>query len=156
MSGLAWAYVVPPEDAVQPVSAVVVLGGHDITQRVRLGQRLALRLHAPMLVSVRGPQDCLNFFGAPVPASISCFRPTPYSTRGEAEYAAATARSRGWTSLLVVTSPDQSQRARLRFTRCFSGPVRMVATDTHLLARLRFVPYEWAATAKALLWQTSC
>jgi hypothetical protein len=55
-----------------------------------------------------------------------------------------------------VTTPDQAWRARLRVSRCFAGPVYVATSHLPLRDWLTQIPYQWAASAKALLWQRSC
>jgi uncharacterized SAM-binding protein YcdF (DUF218 family) len=56
---------------------------------------------------------------------VLCFRPDPYSTRGEARAVARMAAVRGWRSVVVVTSTYHVTRARLLFDRCVDARVRV-------------------------------
>lgn len=63
---------------------------------------------------------------------VVCFRPDPYSTRGEARGFAQLARANGWRSVVVVTSTFHVTRARLLFRRCFDGLVEGVGAHASL------------------------
>jgi uncharacterized SAM-binding protein YcdF (DUF218 family) len=78
------------------------------------------------------------------------------TTRGEAEAIRGLAERYGWHSVVLVTTADHAWRARLRVTRCFAGTV-YVATS-HLPARywIRQIPYQWAASGKAVFVQKYC
>ena len=134
--------------------AVVVLGGPGPRWQVAL--ELAREHAAPvMLVSVASVQwDCPPNDLPGV--QIECFRPGPDDTRGEARFAASTARANGWHSLIVVASVPQATRARVRFKRCFSGTLYVVPAKPDLGTWAYEVVYEWGALAKALVWQRGC
>ena len=55
-----------------------------------------------------------------------------------------------------MTTPDQAWRARLRTTRCFPGDVYVATAPLPPLYWMRQVPYQWAATVKALTFEWSC
>jgi uncharacterized SAM-binding protein YcdF (DUF218 family) len=59
---------------------------------------------------------------------VLCFRPDPYSTRGEARAVARMAAARGWRSVLVVTSTYHVTRARLLFDRCVGARVSVTGS----------------------------
>jgi uncharacterized SAM-binding protein YcdF (DUF218 family) len=61
--------------------------------------------------------------------SITCFIPSPGTTRGEAEYVQGLAARYGWTNLIVVTSRFHISRARLILKRCFTGRLQLVAAS---------------------------
>lgn len=63
---------------------------------------------------------------------VVCFRPEPYSTRGEARGFARLARENGWTSVVIATSTFHVTRARLLFRRCFDGRVQGVGARASL------------------------
>jgi hypothetical protein len=105
------------------------------------------------VVEEAGTRRCLP----PVPdVKIMCFHPDPGTTRGEARYIGALATRRHWKSVIVVTSRDHAWRARLRVSRCFPGDVYVSMTPLPPVAWLWQIPYQWSATAKALLLQTNC
>jgi hypothetical protein len=134
--------------------AILVMGGPG--PRLQVALKLAKEHAAPvMLVSVASVRwNCPNF---DVPGvQVECFRPNPFSTQGEARYAAGQARLHGWHSLIVVSSVPQSTRARLRVQRCFDGTVKVVAAQPSLARWAYGVIYEWGALIKALVWQRSC
>ncbi len=70
--------------------------------------------------------------GAEAGFRVVCFRPEPYSTRGEARGFARLARERGWRDVVVVTSTFHVTRARMLFRRCFDGRVQGVGAHASL------------------------
>lgn len=148
-------FVVPVSDAAQPTDAFVVLGGDTFT--IRLDAAIGLVRQQPgasLVVSTPGRTRCPFFLR--FSTRVICFRPDPSTTQGEARATAALAKEHGWTSITVVTTADQVWRARLRFSRCYGGDLRVVQAPTSMWIRLRSVPYEMAATVKAEVFQRSC
>jgi uncharacterized SAM-binding protein YcdF (DUF218 family) len=135
---VAWAAVVarfvlwPVQDAPRRADAVVVLSGDHL----RLGKALELmaRRVAPTLVISDGlapgwrQANRLCRGGARGRFRVVCFRPDPYSTRGEARAVARMASARGWRSVVVVTSTYHVTRARLLFDRCVDASVRVTGS----------------------------
>jgi uncharacterized SAM-binding protein YcdF (DUF218 family) len=128
----AWVAVVvrfvlrPVQDGPRHADAVVVLAGDHL----RLGKALELmtRRVAPTLVISDGLAPgwreanrlCRRGAGG---FRVLCFRPDPYSTRGEARAVARLAAVHRWRSVLVVTSTYHVTRARLLFRRCVDARV---------------------------------
>ena len=93
----------------------------------------------------------------PIPGvKVECFHPTPATTRGEARYIGQRAAAEHWKSVVIVTTPDHAWRARLRVERCFPGQVYVETSPLPALDWLRQIPYQWAATVKAELFQRDC
>jgi uncharacterized SAM-binding protein YcdF (DUF218 family) len=140
------------------VDAIVELGGPGMAGRDALALELARAHRASYLVqstvaAEAGTQRCLP----PVPGvTVLCFHPAPETTRGEARYIAAEAARLHWTSVVLVTTPDQAWRARLRTTRCFGGQVYTATSNLPTLDWLAQIPYQWGASLKALLVERSC
>ena len=140
------------------VDAIIELGGAAMDRRDRLALELAREHRADFLVQSTttgeaGTHTCL----AAVPGvTILCFHADPNTTRGEAQYIAAEAARRGWRSVILVTTPDQAWRARLRTTRCFPGDVYVATAPLPPLFWIRQVPYQSAATVKAVTVERSC
>jgi hypothetical protein len=139
------------------VDGIVMLNGAG--QRLDTALGLAWSHRARYLVVSRGS----TYWGqgsrcAPsIPrVTVICFDPNPSSTQGEAEFVGRVARQYHWHSLVLVTTPDQDTRARIRVERCFSGEV--YAVTTHLPSKdwPYAIVYEWGATIKAELLQRSC
>ena len=132
----AWAvlavflFIFPHQDRPAHASAIVVLGG-DARERLPLGLELAGAGVAPVLVVSDGAGDdwaparalCAHPGGRSF--GVVCFRPDPFSTRGEAREMKSMAAARGWRSLLVVTSTYHVYRARMLFSRCLGRRVRL-------------------------------
>src|SRR4051794_26205080 len=102
------------------VDAIIELAGAANDERDSLALLLAREHRADFLVQSTtrdeaGKHTCLP---AVPGVTIVCFHANPSSTRGEAQYIAAEAAQRGWTSVILVTTPDQAWRARLRTVRC--------------------------------------
>jgi uncharacterized SAM-binding protein YcdF (DUF218 family) len=87
---------------------------------------------------------------------IECFHTAPWTTRGEARYIAAVAARRHWDSIILVTTPDQAWRARLRLSRCFPGKVYTATANLQRQDWFRQIPYQWAASIKALALERTC
>jgi hypothetical protein len=146
-------FVWPTRAHLERADAVIVLGGSP--NRTPKGFQLVSQGYAPTLVlSVAYPNYCPHGRGA---FQVICFRPSPLSTQGEARAIAKLALAHHWTSLIVVSSIPQISRAKLRVSRCFSGRIAMVGVAPQSLTSwVTDVAYEWAAYAKATLWQRSC
>jgi uncharacterized SAM-binding protein YcdF (DUF218 family) len=140
------------------VDAIIELGGEGMDGRNRLALDLARAHQAPFLVQSTtvgeaGTHRCLP----PVPdVTILCFHAEPNTTRGEARYIAEEAERRHWKSIVLVTTPDQAWRARLRTTRCFRGEVYVATSPLPLRLWVRQIPYQWISTAKAVTLQRAC
>jgi uncharacterized SAM-binding protein YcdF (DUF218 family) len=132
----AWVAVVarfvlwPVQDEPLHADAVVVLAGDQL----RLGKALELmtRRVAPTLVIsdglAPGWRQANRLCRGGARFRVVCFRPDPYSTRGEARAVARMAAARGWRSVLVVTSTYHVTRARLLFDRCVAARVRVTGS----------------------------
>ncbi|MGP8206667.1 MAG: YdcF family protein [Acidimicrobiales bacterium] len=150
-------FVWPAHDPVAGAHADAVVVLNFPGRRWQVAQELARERAAPVvLVSVASVEwNCplASFPGV----RLECFRPDPFSTMGEARYAAEQARQHGWHRLIFVTSLAQATRARVRVKRCFNGSVQVVVEPRPALASLAYeVVYEWGALAKALIWQRAC
>ena len=148
-------FVWPPADSPAPANAVVALGGDTGQRRAVAAIRIAETWHIPnVVVSLGGaPVRCPS---APARISVTCFRPDPVNTRGEAEYVARLVGRRHWRRIIVVPQRTQTTRARLLFERCTDTQMLWVPVSdppTHLPFD---VAYEWGALLKALVLQRSC
>jgi hypothetical protein len=148
-------YVVPASDGAGPADAVVVLGGQEYKARLQTADVMLKRFPGSVVV-VSIPSGIACPPQPPGASAILCFSPNPSTTQGEARTAAKLATQYGWKSIEVVTTADQVWRARLRFSRCWSGDLTIVRSDSSIYSRLRAVPYEIAATIKAETLQRGC
>jgi uncharacterized SAM-binding protein YcdF (DUF218 family) len=148
-------YVVPASQGAGPADAVVVLGGQAYQARLRTADAMLQKYPGSVVVvSIPGGITCPP--QPPGASAILCFSPHPSTTQGEARMAAKLAAQYGWKSMEVVTTADQVWRARLRFSRCWSGDLTLVRSDSSIYSRMRAVPYETAATVKAETLQRTC
>ncbi len=139
------------------VDAIVVLGGQG--DRLGKGLELAHQHRAPVLVVSQGLPH-------PVPGSVCspqsqtfkviCFLPRPRTTQGEAEFVSHLARKYHWRSVVLVVTPDQVIRARIRFERCYVGKIYVVTTPLPVLEWPYQIAYQWAAMFKEEVLQRSC
>jgi uncharacterized SAM-binding protein YcdF (DUF218 family) len=91
------------------------------------------------------------------PYRVLCPRPSPYSTRGEAETVAKVAREQGWRRVLVVTSTYHVRRARMLFDRCLGASrVAVVGTRPSLPRFALGALLEWPKLALALTFRRGC
>ena len=151
----AWLFVWPTTGMPARVDAIVVPGGFG--NRISAAIALAKQGRARYLVFSEGEPVPPQLCGAHVGAALAlCFKPDPDTTQGEAEGTARLAKEYGFRSIVLVTTPDQTWRAELRFRRCYSGEIYAVTTPlpTHLWPYQ--IAYQWAATFKAEVLQRSC
>ena len=154
IAGLTARFLIwPTQPHLQRADAIIMLGGSP--SRYNEVFKLYGEGYAHVLVfSVDDPQVCPKAIAGMV---TMCFRPSPFSTQGEARYIGQLARSHGWTHLIVVSSVPQMARAQLRISRCWAGQLQVVGVSPHDIVRWTYqVVYEWAALAKAELWQRAC
>jgi hypothetical protein len=136
--------------------AIIELGGPGNRDAVTLA--LARQHRAPLVIQSTLAQDatsdtCLP----PIPGiTIECFHAVPPTTRGEARYIGERGAADHWKSVIIVTTPDHAWRARLRVQRCFPGQVYVETSPLPKLDWFRQIPYQWAATVKAELFQRDC
>jgi uncharacterized SAM-binding protein YcdF (DUF218 family) len=128
----------PHADPLRKADAIVVLGGDD-DGRMQYGLELARQGYANTVLisdsyepgdpgdlgdSVRQEyaKACASGTAA---TTVICFRPDPYTTRGEAMFVARTAAQHNWKHLIVVSWNYHIVRARFIFHQCFDGEVTM-------------------------------
>ena len=142
-------FVWPSTDAPRKVDAIVVLGGTSAA--LVKGLLLASEGYAPTLViSSEYPSVCRYSISG---VSVICFRPSPSTTQGEAQYIGEQASKHHWRLIIVVPSTAQTLRARLYFGRCYHGSALF---DPAGPVSLYDVMYEWGALAKAFTIERGC
>ncbi|MDG3010221.1 YdcF family protein [Rhodococcus sp. D2-41] len=153
-------YVAPQHDRPRPADAILVLGGaHD--GREEFGLDLARQGYAPrvLLSNPYGPHSKLmnRLCNAQYSFEVTCFDPSPRTTRGEARYLEAQARAHGWNRVIVVTFAPHISRARYIIERCFPGELMMVENPTRHNAFYwtYMYLYQTVGYVKAVL-QTGC
>ncbi len=136
--------------------AIVELGGPGDRDAVTLA--LANEHRAPVVIQSTVPQDAVTDTCLPAVEGVEvrCFHADPPTTRGEARYIGEEGEARNWKSVIVVTTPDHAWRARLRVERCFSGRVYVQTSPLPRWDWFRQIPYQWAATIKAVLFERDC
>jgi uncharacterized SAM-binding protein YcdF (DUF218 family) len=153
-------FVWPPRGSEAHADAAVVLAGGR-GARLAEGLELVRNGIAPVLVASDGwsptwPEANRLCAGRSAPVPVVCIHPDPYSTRGEAEAFARLAGSRGWESVVVVSSRYHLVRARMLFERCYHGSVSIAAANGSLLARVLAAPIETVKLGYALLVKRDC
>lgn len=140
-------------DLPEHVDAIVELAGPG--NRDAVAMALGEAHVAPLVIQSTVPGDtaCLPPIAR---TTIECFTPTPSTTRGEARYVGERGAEDGWGSVVIVTTPDHALRARWRVERCFPGKVYVATSPLPAHDWLVQIPYQWAATAKAQLFERDC
>ncbi|HEV7419367.1 MAG TPA: YdcF family protein [Mycobacterium sp.] len=111
-------------DEVQHADAIIVLGG-DHDGREDYGLSLARDGWARTVV-ISDPYGADDSVMRRVchdtgDIEVICRRPSPMTTRGEAEMMRLLAQERRWTRIIVISWRYHLPRARLIFRQCFSG-----------------------------------
>ena len=152
-------FIWPPlEPLPARADAIIELAGSANGGRDEAALQLARDHRASVLVqsttvSEAGTNRCLP---AVPGVTVMCFHPDPATTRGEAEWIGARAAEHHWSSVILVTTPDQAVRAQLRVSRCFPGSIYVHTTALPFSEWFVQIPYQWAASVKALAFQRTC
>jgi uncharacterized SAM-binding protein YcdF (DUF218 family) len=152
-------FVWPATGPVTRADAVVVLSG-DHGERLPEALQLLHKGVTTRLVLVgsldtpAATQLCLG--GGTF--EVVCLTSDEDSTRTEAEVTSTLAASRGWKSLIVVTSTQHVTRAGLLFDRCFDGKLTMVGARPQYGLRTTLGQYvhEALGLGEALVLRRSC
>ncbi|MEU4340037.1 YdcF family protein [Nocardia sp. NPDC023852] len=129
-------YVRPHTDTPVPADAILVLGGaHD--GREQLGLRLAREGYAPRVLfsnpyenSALVNRICHGGYSF----EVTCFDPSPRTTRGEGRELARLARADNWHRVIVVTFTPHISRARYIIEKCWDGELLFADPEPHLSA----------------------
>lgn len=153
-------FVWPKTDDPRTADAVVILSG-DHGERLPEALKLMQAGVAPTLVFVgtldRAVENDLCQ-GGRVPYEVLCVRPDPDSTRQEAQATGELARSRGWRTIVVVTSDHHVTRSALLFRRCVDVTVQMVGGRAAFtpVQMARQIAHEWLGTLHAFTLARGC
>jgi uncharacterized SAM-binding protein YcdF (DUF218 family) len=152
-----YLFVWPDTGMPARVDAIAILGGPG--DRLGLGLRLAQQGRAPYVLLSEGlPADNLlaSLCKPHGSFTVICWNPIPGNTKGEAEFVGRLARQRHWTSVALVTTPDQAWRAALYVRRCYPGKIYSVTTPLSWSQWPYQIVYQWAAAIKAETTQRGC
>lgn len=147
----------PQVDPLTKADAIVVLGG-EMDGRIDYGLRLAREGYADTVVIAdsypEGDATVRRACGSGTASiNVICFVPDPFTTQGEAMFAAELARERGWSRLIVVSWNFHMVRARIIFDQCFDGELSMRPVprtyDFNIIQWLHTYSYQYAALVKA-------
>ena len=119
---------------------------------------LAREHRAPVVIQSTLARDATSDTCLPPVADVAveCFHPNPATTRGEARWIGEQAAAEHWKSVIIVTTAAHAWRARLRVERCFPGQVYVETSPLPTRDWPFQIPYQWAATVKAELFQRGC
>lgn len=135
--------------------AIVELAGTSDGGRDALTLALARSGRARYMVQSTEAGDARCLPSVPG-VTVVCFHPDPLTTRGEAQAIGRMARQYGWSSVILVTTPDQALRATLRTSRCFPGAIYNATAPLATTAWVGAIPYQWGAFVKAFTVETEC
>ena len=137
--------------------AIVQLGGPGPRRAVAF--ELYRQGRAPVVAMSVNSVEALSSWcgqGSVDGVPVVCFRPEPFSTRGEARFIADLARQRSWGSVILVTTTDQAWRATVRVGRCYDGAISVATAHLPALRWPVQIGHEWAGTAKAFTYERAC
>ncbi len=149
----------PQGDPLTTADAIVVLGGDD-DGRQDYGLSLARQGYANNVVLSNSSGDDDAEFRRACAAgteaiTVICFRPEPFTTRGEAMFVARLAKQNNWSHLIVVSWNFHMVRARYIFHQCFTGTLTMRPVPRSYSYSVRkwaeTYTYQYFALAKAAL-----
>jgi len=144
----------PHTDPIGKTGLVVLVNSPGDSNKIAVAKKvLAVNPTATLLFSeAAGCPDVVHTFAE----HVVCFVPHPDTTQGEARYAASYDESHDSGGMTVVAPRAQLSRARIRFERCWHGPLAMVEAPMSLVATLLRLPYQSLATIKAETVQRGC
>jgi uncharacterized SAM-binding protein YcdF (DUF218 family) len=147
----------PASDHPTRADAVVVLAGGG-GSRINRALELVHAGVAGTLVVSNGDRpswpDGYRMCTQPQPFQVLCPTPSPVNTRGEARTVGKLAVEKRWRSLVVVTAGFHVTRARLLFSRCYGGDLKVVSAPGRLTRKV--LAHEWLGTLYAEALARSC
>jgi uncharacterized SAM-binding protein YcdF (DUF218 family) len=137
----------PHGDPLTKADAIVVLGGELRDGRIDYGLQLARQGYADTVVisddyDPGEPTITRACSSGTAAITVICFRPSPFTTRGEAMFVQRAATQRHWKHVIVVSWNFHLIRARYIFHQCFDGTVTMRAAPSAVPQN----PAQWAYT----------
>jgi uncharacterized SAM-binding protein YcdF (DUF218 family) len=129
-------YVAPQIDSLRRADAIFVLGGRGY-ERYSYGLTLGLRGGAPQVV-MSNPAGARDIWLTDLcehqryAFAVSCFKPEPDTTLGEARELRRLATQQGWHTVIVVTFRPHISRARYIVEKCFDGDLIMSESPARL------------------------
>jgi len=150
----------PATDRPDRADAVVMLAG-DLGDRIELAKALIANGVAATLVHAGQPDtgEAFALCGGGQAFEVICLSPDPDNTRSEAQATAQLVASRGWRSIVVVTSTSHVTRSGLLFRRCTEATVKMVESKPRSVPigiRLRALVHEWGGLLRAAALDRRC
>jgi uncharacterized SAM-binding protein YcdF (DUF218 family) len=129
--GLCYQVIQNPSVVTHPsaADAIFVLGG-STDPRTEEAIDLANEGVSHVLVlsnAIPNPKATELCEHPPAGWTLICFRPSPNTTQGEAEFLGRLAAEKGWTKIVAITSRYHISRARLLIKRCVGGRLQMVS-----------------------------
>lgn len=148
-----WPQLSPPPPL---VDAIVELGGPGDRDAAALALAREHRASVVVVSTAKSAAESGDCFPPVDGVSVLCFHAEPNTTRGEAQAVRRLAAQHNWRSIILVTTPDQAWRARVRVTRCFDGDVYVATTPLPAVKWFTQIPYQWVATVKAFTVERAC
>jgi uncharacterized SAM-binding protein YcdF (DUF218 family) len=141
-----WYFLLHPKvDHPAKADVVMVLSG-DTKYRLPAALTLMHRHVASTLIISDGENSiplARRLCASPPPLFHTiCFRPDPYSTRGEARGFAQLAARNHWRSVAIVSSPTHITRLRILFKRCFHGKIYAIRSRQTRVSKIESVFFE--------------
>ncbi len=155
-------FIRPEMDTLHPSDAIVILGPGLHGERLAGGLRLMRQGLGRVLVISKARDRkwtaADRLCAEQTRFRVVCFLAKPYTTRSEAETIAHLADSRGWRSLIIVTSTYHVTRARLLNGRCHKGRVEVVgeSPDANVAEWTTKIAHEWGGLVDARFFATKC
>ena len=155
-------FIRPETDTPHRSDAIVILGPGLHGERLAGGLRLMRQGLGRVLVISRARDRewtaADRLCAEQTRFRVVCFLAKPFTTRGEAETIAHLAASRGWRSLIIVTSTYHVTRARLLNSRCHEGRVEVVgeSPDANVVEWTTRIAHEWGGLVDARIFATKC
>ncbi|WP_153004717.1 YdcF family protein [Microbacterium testaceum] len=156
-------YVFPPQGDPTDANLVYVIGPPQ-QQRIDLGETLRdADSNLPMLISVSGSAkghgdrafdaSQIDACGEP---GVTCKRPDPFTTAGEAKLLTDYVASHPSDKTVVITFTPHVARTRYIFEKCYGGDVTVMGVDTNMSLYDWAFQYAYQTAAFVKAWLTPC
>ncbi|MDQ1075243.1 MULTISPECIES: YdcF family protein [Microbacterium] len=156
-------YVFPPQGDPTDANLVYVIGPPQ-QQRLDLGETLRdADGNLPMLISVSGSAkghgdrafDASEIDACGEPG-VTCKRPDPFTTAGEAKLLTDYVASHPSDKTVVITFTPHVARTRYIFEKCYGGDVTVMGVDTNMSLYDWAFQYVYQTAGFVKAWLTPC